>query len=120
MEDNKEQYRLLCKEADSLRKVCSMKICWFAQVKRVRKKRKNSKEFILYKKLSSVLQDNDACRKAQERMEAQIYAQQQELAEAQKEIQLLTKQKRDLEKRLEIEVYWRSSRQGGEWSAFDW
>lgn len=57
------------------------------------------------KKLSSILQDNDACRKAQERMEAQLYAQQQELAEAQREIQQLTKQKRDLEKRLEIEVW---------------
>ncbi|KAI8145425.1 hypothetical protein BJV82DRAFT_603615 [Fennellomyces sp. T-0311] len=75
MEDTREQYRLLCKEADHLRK-----------------------------KLLAVIQDNNNYRKAQERMESQIYAQQQELAQAQKEAQTLTRLRKCVEKRLENEL----------------
>ncbi|KAJ8659759.1 hypothetical protein O0I10_004352 [Lichtheimia ornata] len=75
MEDTKEQYRTLCKEADHLRK-----------------------------KLLAVVQDNNTYRKAQERMESQIYAQEQDLVQAQKDNQLLKKRNKDLEKRLENEL----------------
>ncbi|KAG2216872.1 hypothetical protein INT45_009403 [Circinella minor] len=75
MEDTREQYRLLCKETDSLRK-----------------------------KLLAVVQDNNNHRKIQERMESQIYAQQQELAQVQKDSQTLTRQRKHLEKRLENEL----------------
>ncbi|KAI9267934.1 hypothetical protein BDA99DRAFT_603510 [Phascolomyces articulosus] len=75
MEDTKEQYRLLCKETDSLRK-----------------------------KLLAVIQDNNNHRKTQERMESQIYIQQQELAQLHKESQALTRQRKHLEKRLEDEL----------------
>lgn len=50
------------------------------------------------------MQDNNTYRKAQERMESQIYAQEQDLAQAQKDNQLLKKRNKDLEKRLENEV----------------
>ncbi|KAI9493552.1 hypothetical protein BDB00DRAFT_872228 [Zychaea mexicana] len=76
MEDTKEQYRLLCKETDGLRK-----------------------------KLLAVVQDNNNYRKTQERMESQIYAQQQEIAQAHKETQVLTRQRKHLEKRLENELH---------------
>ncbi|KAI9320252.1 hypothetical protein BX666DRAFT_1920899 [Dichotomocladium elegans] len=75
MEDTKEQYRTLYKEADHLRK-----------------------------KLLAVIQDNNTYRKAQERMELQIYAQEQDLAQTQKQVQFLTKRNKDLEKRLENEL----------------
>ena len=52
----------------------------------------------------AVVQDNNNHRKIQERMESQIYAQQQELAQVQKESQTLTRQRKHLEKRLENEV----------------
>lgn len=50
------------------------------------------------------MQDNNTYRKAQERMESQIYAQEQDLVQAQKDNQLLKKRNKDLEKRLENEV----------------
>lgn len=62
----------------------------------------------LLQKLLAVVQDNNTYRKAQERMESQIYAQEQDLVQAQKENQLLKKRNKDLEKRLENEVQTRS------------
>ena len=52
----------------------------------------------------AVVQDNNKHRKIQERMESQIYAQQQELAQVQKESKTLTRQRKHLEERLENEV----------------
>ncbi|ORY96439.1 hypothetical protein BCR43DRAFT_514839 [Syncephalastrum racemosum] len=74
MEDNKEQCRALTREAEHLRK-----------------------------NLLSVIQDNKTYRKAQERLESEVFAQAQELAESHKETQILKRRQKDLQKRLESE-----------------
>lgn len=51
-----------------------------------------------------MIQDNNKYRRVNERLESQIFSQEQELAEAHKEIQVLKRQKQSLEKRLQDEV----------------
>ncbi|KAI8384625.1 uncharacterized protein BYT42DRAFT_563124 [Radiomyces spectabilis] len=75
LEDNKEQYRSLCQETDFLRK-----------------------------KLIMMKQEIHTYRQAQERSESRIYAQDQELSTANKEIQKLTRRNKEIEKRLEREL----------------
>ncbi|KAF7729647.1 hypothetical protein EC973_004020 [Apophysomyces ossiformis] len=75
MEDNKEQYRALSKETEILRR-----------------------------RLLIMKQENNTFRRAHERLESQLYTQEQELAQMQKENKSLGKRKKDLEKRLENEL----------------
>jgi septal ring factor EnvC (AmiA/AmiB activator) len=56
------------------------------------------------KKMAAIQLDNSNYSKTQARLETQLYAQEQDMSKLRKEIQQLTKAKRDAEKKLITEV----------------
>ncbi|KAI8085130.1 uncharacterized protein BX664DRAFT_338591 [Halteromyces radiatus] len=77
-----------------------------AQIQELREQSKelgNDNDY-LRKKIAGIQQDNSMYSNTQSRLETQLYAQEQDTANLRKQIQQLTKSKRDAEQKLEMEL----------------